>query len=72
MMIEQMRQQLIDEGKNPDEYSIFIGQNGYSIWKKEVAPNWMKASEQEAKYGDKKVKADVDYLAIMSGVDLNV
>ena len=72
MTIEQIKQQLIDEGQNPDYYSILITNNGYSVWKKDFAPNFMKASEQVSELGDKKVKADVDYLAIMSGVDLNV
>ena len=72
MTIEQIKQQLIDEGQNPDDYSILINNNGYSVWKKKFAPDFMKASEQISESGDKKVKADVDYLAIMAGVDLSV
>ena len=67
MTIEQVRQQIIDDGKNPDDYSIFISENGYSVWKKEHAPNWMKSAEQQAEYGDLQVLAELYYELMKAG-----
>ena len=50
MTVGEVRQQLIEEGLNPDDYSIFINGNGVSMWKKDFAPNWIKAAEQQSEY----------------------
>ena len=47
MSIEEIRQQIIDDGGNPDDYYIYImSENSYQVWKKEAAPNWVKYAEQ--------------------------
>ena len=55
MNMTEVRQQLINEGLNPDDYSIFIGKDGYSVWKKELAPDWIKAAEQQSEYKSQEI-----------------
>ena len=50
MNIEQIRQQLIDEGQNPDDYNILVMEQGYQVWKKACAPNYIRSVEQVTDY----------------------
>ena len=61
MIIEQIRQQLINEGLNPDDYAILPNADGqgYQAWKKEVAPSFARFAIQE----DKTQKEDIDIVA---------
>ena len=59
MKIEQIRQQLIDDGINLDDVLILINadENGYQMWKKEFAPNYARFADQQ----DLILSADVFY-----------
>ena len=46
MTIEQIRQSIIDEGGNPDDYLILPIKNGFNQWIKQYAPTYMKATEE--------------------------
>lgn len=61
MTFEQVKQQLLMEGKNPDDYAILVTSNGYFVWRKDVAPNFMLAAEQISERGDLRVLAEVYY-----------
>ena len=59
--------------KKPTDYAIKINEEGMIT---HATLQWhveqQRKAQEVAKELDKKVKADVDYLAIMAGVDLNV
>ena len=59
MTIEQIRQNLIDEGINLDDVLILINAdgNGYQVWQKQVAPNFARFADQQ----DLILSADVFY-----------
>ena len=57
MTIDQIRQQLLEEGRSPEDYSILITENNYQVWKKEFAPNYARFAEQQ----DLILSADVFY-----------
>ena len=59
MTIEEIRQQIIEEGKNPDEYLYLpnADENGYQVWQKQYAPNFARFADQQ----DLILSADVFY-----------
>ena len=59
MTIEQIRQQLIDEGVNIDDVLILPNADGtgYQVWQKEYAPNFARFADQQ----DLILSADVFY-----------
>ena len=59
MTIEQIRQELIEEGANPDDVLILPNADGseYQVWKKEFAPNFARFADQQ----DLILSADVFY-----------
>ena len=61
-----MEQILISEGLKLNDYII----RGNQAWKKDSAP--LKYQLEEAENELLKAKADLDYVSIMTGVDLNV
>ena len=50
MTIEQIRQNLIDEGINLDDVLILPSDNGYTVWMKRYAPTYMKATDEIRQY----------------------
>lgn len=71
MTIEQIKQQLINDGLNPDDYLILVTQNGYSVWKKEFAPDFMRASEQAVE-PEKQRNEEQDYYLLDSDFRLSL
>lgn len=49
MRIDDIKKQMIENGQNPNDYLILIFENKYAIWKKEIAPEILKNSQQIAK-----------------------
>jgi hypothetical protein len=47
MTIEEIRQELVEQGKDPDDFTILITENGYS-----VTPKWFYETKQLAKQED--------------------
>lgn len=71
MDIEKVRQQLINENLNPDDYVILPNADGtgYQAWKKEFAPDFARFAIQE----DKPQKEDIEVVAetaIYTAMDL--
>lgn len=59
MVIEEIKQELIAHGKNPDDFNIKLFENGYS-----VTPKWFFENKEIAKKEDKPIKEDVNDVAI--------
>ena len=59
MTSDDIKKELIEQGLNPEDYSILLEKNGYQIWKKEVAPNYARFATQE----DKPIKLDINDVA---------
>ncbi|MGB3926519.1 MAG: hypothetical protein WBL14_09170 [Caldicoprobacterales bacterium] len=55
MKLEEIKQDLIHHGKNPDDFNITITENGYS-----VTPKWFYETKQIAKKEDKPIIEDVN------------
>ena len=58
MGIEQIRQNLIDQGFDPDDFDIEITEEGYK-----VTPKWYWEHLQKAKEADKPIMEDVEVVA---------
>ena len=61
MGIESIKQELKDNGKNPDDYIIVLCSENHQIWTKEVAPSYLQAifgvsQELESKVMERDVK----------------
>lgn len=61
MTLSDVKTKLIEEGLNPDDYSILVNEDGFSVWKKEVAPKYVKSAEQISEDGDLKVLSELYY-----------
>ena len=61
IQIEQIRQQLVDEGINLEDVLILPNADGtgYQVWQKQYAPNYARFATQE----DAPIKEDVDTTA---------
>ena len=61
MTIEQIRQQLIEEGINPDDVLVLPNADGtgYQVWQKQYAPDYARFADQQ----DTPIKEDVDTTA---------
>lgn len=55
MTLEEIKQELIGQGKSPDDFNITIFENGYS-----VTPKWFYENKQIAKKEDKPIIEDVN------------
>ena len=55
MSISEIKKQLTESGKNPDDFNITITENGYS-----VTPKWFYETKQIAKKEDKPIIGDVN------------
>ena len=53
--LETIMQNLVEQGKNPDDFNITIMQNGYS-----VTPKWFYEQKQIAKKEDEPIIEDVN------------
>lgn len=58
-MIEEIKNQLMQEGKNPDDFEINVVGDSYS-----VTPKWFYEQKQIAKQEDKPIIEDVNDVAI--------
>ena len=58
MDIETIKQELINQGKNPNDFNITLTENGYSI-----TPKWFYENKQIAKKEDKPIIQDVNDVA---------
>ena len=56
-MIEEIKNQLIQEGKDPNDFNITITENGYSI-----TPKWFYETKQIAKQEDKPIIEDTNVI----------
>jgi hypothetical protein len=63
MVIEEIKQELIEQGKNPDDFNITITENGYSI-----TPKWFYENKQIAKKEDKPIIEDVNDVAELTTI----
>ncbi len=61
MTIEDIKQELINQNKNPDDFNIEIAENGYS-----VTPKWFYENKQVAKIEDDKLKIEIDLATAMN------
>ena len=57
-MIGQLEQELIEQGKNPNDFNIRVTENGHTI-----TPKWFYETKQIAKKEDKPIKEDIDVTA---------
>lgn len=58
MSIEEIRQDLINHGKDPNDFNITFTENGYSI-----TPKWFYEQKQIAKQEDEPIIEDVNDVA---------
>lgn len=67
MISEQIKQEIINQGKNPDDFNIKITENGYSI-----TPKWYYEQKRIAKLEDKPIIQDVNDVAeltVLTAID---
>ena len=64
MNIDEIKQELIEQGKSPDDFNIEITESGHS-----VAPKWFYENKQIAKKEDVKVKNEVAFNSAMSNLE---
>lgn len=55
MTVEEIKQELIEQGKDPNDFNIEITKNGYS-----VTPKWFYEQKTIAKREDTKLKQGID------------
>lgn len=58
MNLEDIKQELIEQGKSPDDFNIQIAEEGFL-----VTPKWFYEIKQIAKLQDKPTKDDIDITA---------
>lgn len=58
MTIDEIKQKLVEQGKDPNDFNIKIMQNSYSY-----TPKWFYEHKKIAKQQDKPIKEDVDVVA---------
>lgn len=58
MNIDEIKQELLEQGKNPDDFNVVITESGYS-----VTPKWYFEQKQIAKEEDKPIIEDVNDVA---------
>lgn len=63
MKLEEINQDLIHHGKNPDDFNITITENGYS-----VTPKWFYETKQIARKEDKPIIQDVNDVAELTTI----
>ena len=64
MNIDEIKQELIEQGKSPDDFNIEITESGHS-----VTPKWFYESKQIAKKEDVKFKNEVAFNSAMSNLE---
>lgn len=64
MTIDEIKQELIVQGREPDDFDITILEDGYSI-----TPKWYYENKQIAKKEDIKVKNEVAFNSAMSNLE---
>lgn len=65
MDLENIREEIEKEGKNPDDFNVDIREGGYS-----VTPKWFYETKQIAKKEDEKLKNEVDLETAQSSMEL--
>lgn len=63
MTIEEIKQELINQGENPNDFNIEIFENGCS-----VTPKWFYEQKQIAKKEDKPIIQDVNNVAELTTI----
>lgn len=64
MTIEEIRQELAEQGKDPDDFNITINGNGYSI-----TPKWFAETKWIAQKEDKPIIEDVNTVAEIATIN---
>lgn len=70
MTLEEIKQELIDNGQDPNDYEILITENSCQYWKKGFEPQWFKNNKQIAKEEDEPIKQDVDIVAETTAITM--
>lgn len=60
---EEVRQNLLEQGKDPNDFNIVVTENGHSI-----TPKWFYENKQIAKKEDKPIIEDVNGVAEMTTI----
>lgn len=61
MTLEEIKEKLIKDGNDPNDFNIYITETGYS-----VTPKWFYEPKKIAKKEDKPIKEDVEEVANMT------
>lgn len=64
-MIDEINQQIIAAGENPEDFNIKIEENGYS-----VSPKWFYETKQIAINEDAKVMSELSFNSAMSNLEV--